>query len=142
MNLIRTYSELIKFPTLEERYKYLRIGGKVGEDTFGYDRLINQIFYRSQEWKDTRREIILRDNACDLGVDGYDILGRVIIHHMNLVTKEDILSKKEWLMDPEYLVCVSIGTHNAIHYGDESKLPISPIPRCRNDTCLWKGGAI
>lgn len=138
MEKIRTYSELIKFPTFLERYKYLKIGGTVGRETFGYDRWINQIFYNSSKWKDARRRVMIRDNGCDLGVEGYDIFGHFAIHHMNPVSKEDIINKKDWIFDPEYLILVSLDTHNAIHYSDESKLPIVPVPRCRNDTCPWK----
>lgn len=112
--------------------------GRVGEDTFGLDRYLNQQFYKTREWKRLRDELIIRDNGCDLGVDGYDIHGRVIIHHMNPITKDDILNQTDYLMNPEYLICTTHNTHNAIHYGDESLLILDPIVRTKNDTCPWK----
>lgn len=136
--MIKTYSELMSLPTFEERYRYLRIGGKVGEDTFGFDRYLNQIFYKSDEWKSVRNEIIVRDCGCDLGMSDREIYGRIYIHHMNPITKEDILSRSEYLLDPEYLICTSKTTHDAIHYGDESLLITAPIERRKNDTCPWK----
>ena len=136
---IRTYSELMELKTFEERFRYLKLDdGRIGEDTFGYDRYLNQMFYRSPEWKKLRDELIVRDNGCDLGVEGYDIWGRVIIHHMNPISKDDILSRSDMLMNPEFLICTTHNTHNAIHYGDESKLIIAPIERTKNDTCPWK----
>ena len=135
---IRTYSELITIPTFEERFKYLQLKGSVGKDTFGYDRYLNQLFYQTIEWKRLRRDLIIRDCGCDLGVEGYEIHGRIIIHHMNPITKEDLLDRTDYLMNPEYLICTTHSTHNAIHYGDESLLVIAPIVRSKNDTCPWK----
>lgn len=135
----RTYSELITLPTFEERFKYLQLNGAVGRDTFGFDRYLNQYIYqRSQRWKSVRDKIIVRDNGCDLGVEGYSIYGRIIIHHMNPISVEDILSDRDWIFDPEFLICVSHRTHNAIHYGDESLLPQTLIERTKNDTCPWR----
>ena len=135
----RTYSELITLPTFEERFKYLQLNGAVGRDTFGFDRYLNQYIYqRSQRWKSVRDKIIVRDNGCDLGVEGYSIYGRTIIHHMNPISVEDILSDRDWIFDPEFLICVSHRTHNAIHYGDESLLPQTLIERTKNDTCPWR----
>lgn len=136
--MIRTYSELILLPTFEERFKYLKLNGSVGADTFGFDRYLNQQFYRSEEWKRIRGDVILRDNGCDLGVDGYQIFGRVLIHHLNPIRKEDIQSLSEFLMNPEYLICTTHRTHNALHYGDESLLTTSPVKRFKNDTCPWR----
>ena len=135
---IKTYSELMQLPTFRERYRYLRLGGRVGEETFGFDRYINQMFYKSEQWLSIRDEIIIRDNGCDLGVEGHDINSRIIIHHMNPLTKEDILEQSEFLLDPEYLICVTKSTHDAIHYGDESLLITAPVERRPNDTCPWK----
>lgn len=135
----RTYSELITLPTFEDRFKYLQLNGAVGRDTFGFDRYLNQYIYqRSQRWKSVRDKIIVRDNGCDLGVEGYSIYGRIIIHHMNPISVEDILSDRDWIFDPEFLICVSHRTHNAIHYGDESLLPQTLIERTKNDTCPWR----
>ena len=135
---IRTYSELILLPTFEERFEYLRLDGKVGEDTFGFDRYLNQLFYRSQEWKKIRDYVIIRDNACDLGVEGYGIYSKVLIHHMNPITARDIEKRTDLLLDPEYLICTTHNTHNAIHYGDENLIIKTPIVRTKNDTCPWK----
>lgn len=135
---IKTYSELSLLPTFQERYQYLRLDGQVGEDTFGFDRYLNQTFYRSQKWKQIRDFVILRDNGCDLGVPGFEIYERIIIHHMNPITVDDIRHGCESILDPEFLICVSHNTHNAIHYGDESLLITEPIVRTRNDTCPWK----
>ena len=135
---IRTYSELIKLPTFEERYRYLKLDGKVGEETFGFDRYLNQIFYKSKEWRSVRNHVILRDNGCDLGIEGREIHGRILIHHMNPITKEDILNRTDFLMNPEYLISTIDPTHNAIHYGDEDLLMKDPIERHKNDTCPWK----
>lgn len=136
--IIRTYSELITLPTYEERFKYLQLNGQVGKDTFGFDRYLNQNFYRSQEWKRLRDQIILRDNGCDLGVEGYEIHGRIIIHHMNPITIKDIADATEYLLNPEYLISTVHNTHNAIHYGDINQLCLGPIERKANDTCPWK----
>ena len=135
---IRTYSELILLPTFEERFEYLQLDGKVGEDTFGFDRYLNQLFYRSQEWKKIRDYVIIRDNACDLGVEGHDIYSKVLIHHMNPITARDIEKRTDLLLDPEYLICTTHNTHNAIHYGDENLIIKVPIVRTKNDTCPWK----
>lgn len=135
---IRTYSELILLPTFEERFEYLKLGGRVGEDTFGFDRYLNQKFYTSQEWKRIRDMIIVRDMGCDLGMEGYDIYGKIIIHHMNPITVRDIETASEWLLNPEYLICTTHETHNAIHYGDEQLIMKGPVIRRPNDTCPWK----
>lgn len=135
---IRRYSELMRIPTFEERFEYLRLDGQVGADTFGSDRYLNQIFYKSPEWKKIRDEIIIRDQCCDLAMPGYDIYGPVLIHHLNPITKEDILSRTDLLLNPEYLVCTIQSTHNAIHYGDANLLITNPIERKPNDTCPWK----
>lgn len=136
--MIRTYSQLVKLQTFEERYRYLRLDGAVGLDTFGFDRYLNQQFYKSQEWKSLRDKIIIRDNGCDLGVEGYEIHGRIYIHHMNPLTERDIRDRTEFLLDPRYLICVTHNTHNAIHYGDENLLITMPKERTPNDTCPWK----
>lgn len=135
---IRTYSELSKLLTFEERFRYLSLDGKVGEETFGFDRYLNQMFYRSQKWKAVRDYVIIRDNGCDLGVEGYEIHGRIIIHHMNPITIRDIEKESDFLLDPEYLITTVHNTHNAIHYGDENLLIKAPIERSKNDTCPWK----
>lgn len=134
----RTYSELITLPTFEERYRYLRIGGRVGEETFGFDRYLNQIFYKSKEWLSIRDQVIARDNGCDLGIPGREIHGRILIHHMNPITVEDILNRSDLLLNPEYLICTVKNTHDAIHYGDENLLNKDPIERTKNDTCPWR----
>lgn len=138
MQSIKTYSELSRLLTFRERYQYLRLDGRVGEDTFGFDRYLNQVFYRSQKWKTIRDFVILRDNGCDLGMPGFKIYGKIIIHHMNPITVEDIRHGSDSILDPEFLICVTHNTHNAIHYGDESLLITEPIVRTRNDTCPWK----
>ena len=135
---IRTYSELITIPTFEERFEYLQLKGSVGKDTFGYDRYLNQVLYRSPEWKRLRNQIIIRDCGCDLACDGYDIYGKVLIHHLNPITVEDVLARSRKVFDPDNLVCVSHNTHNAIHYGDMDLLATGPIIRTKNDTCPWR----
>lgn len=135
---IRTYSELITIPTFEERFEYLQLKGSVGKDTFGYDRYLNQVLYRSPEWKRLRNQIIIRDGGCDLACDGYDIYGKVLIHHLNPITVEDVLARSRKVFDPDNLVCVSHSTHNAIHYGDVDLLVTGPIIRTKNDTCPWR----
>ena len=135
---IRAYSELILLPTFEERFKYLQLNGRVGDDTFGFDRYINQNFYKSADWKRIRDQIIIRDNGCDLALEGYEIYGRILIHHMNPITAKDIGLNTEYLMNPEYLICVTHNTHNAIHYGDEKLLMKGPVVRTKNDTCPWR----
>lgn len=136
---IKTYSELIMIPTFEERFEYLKIGGRIGEQTFGSDRYYNQRFYRSAEWKRVRNEIILRDNGCDLGCPDRPIPGKIIIHHLNPIIIDDIDLSSEYLLNPDYLICVSHNTHNALHYGDKSLLPKDPVERRPYDTCPWKG---
>lgn len=136
--IIRTYSELITLPTFMERYKYLRIGGTVGADTFGFDRYLNQAFYKSEEWKSIRRHVIIRDCGCDLGIEGREIHERILIHHINPISEEDILGRSDFLLNPEYLISTSHRTHNAIHYGDDSILIDTPLERRKNDTCPWK----
>lgn len=135
---IKTYSELKTLSTFKDRYNYLRLDGIVGEETFGFDRYMNQVFYRSQKWKDVRDFVIIRDNGCDLGIEGHDIRGRILVHHMNPITLRDIERESEFLMDPEYLISTMHSTHNAIHYGDESLLITAPIERSKNDTCPWR----
>lgn len=139
MTMIRTYSELIKLETFEERYKYLKIGGKVGKETFGFDRYLNQLFYKDPEWLEIRDYVIVRDNGCDLGIPDIEIKGHAIyVHHMNPITKEDILTRSRYLLDPEYLICTSYLTHSAIHYGNEDLLIKNPVERFKNDTCPWR----
>lgn len=140
MKTIRTYSELILLPTYEERFKYLSLGGGVCDETFGYNRYLNQRFYNTPEWRRIRDKVIIRDNGCDLGVEGYEIprRGGIVIHHLNPITKEDILNRSDFLLNPEFLICVTRNTHNAIHYGDESLLVRAPIQRTPNDTCPWR----
>lgn len=138
MMTIKTYSELLTIPTFEERFEYLRLNGKVGEETFGFDRYMNQSFYRSPEWKRIRDFVIARDYGCDLGVDGREIYGRILIHHMNPISQDDILHSSDFLLDSEYLITVSHETHNAIHYGDVSLLSRAPVERTKNDTCPWR----
>lgn len=135
---IKTYSELSKLTTFEERYRYLRLGGRVGEATFGFDRWINQMFYKDPEWLKIRDEVIIRDNGCDLGIEGREIYSRIIVHHMNPITKADILDRSEFLLNPEYLICTVKNTHDAIHYGDENLLITLPMERNVNDTCPWR----
>ena len=135
---IRTYSELILLPTFKERYEYLKLGGKVGEETFGFDRYLNQKFYKSKEWRDIRDYVILRDNACDLGIEDREIHSRIIIHHMNPITKYDIINQTEFLTNPEYMICTLKRTHDAIHYGDDGILFGDVVIRTKNDTCPWR----
>lgn len=136
---MRTYTELITLPTIKERYEYLKLGGSVGAVTFGGDRIFNQKFYTSRKWKDVRRQIIIRDNGCDLGVEGFEINDRITIHHINPVTRNDIRNEDwEYLTNPEYLISCSYLTHQAIHYGDQNLLPQIPIERRPNDTCPWR----
>ena len=134
----KSYSELIRLPTFLERYRYLKISGRIGEDTFGYDRYLNQTLYRSAEWKRFRREIIVRDEGRDLGCEGYEIVGNTLVHHINSITIEDVLNRDPKIFDPENVICVSHNTHNAIHYGDENLLITEPVIRKPNDTCPWK----
>lgn len=138
--IIRTYSELITLDTFEDRFLYLKLDGSIGQDTFGFDRYLNQLFYRSPEWKQIRKFVITRDMGCDLAILDHEIINQqIIIHHMNPLTKEDIINKSDYLLNPEYLICTTKRTHNAIHYGDERLLdPIIPIVRTKNDQCPWK----
>ena len=136
--IIRTYSELVQLPSFEERFAYLKLEGFVGKETFGFDRYLNQMLYRSQKWKKLRDEVIIRDNGCDLGVDGYTIYGKIIIHHINPISKEDIEKETAYLYNPEFLITTTISTHNAIHYGTEKLISTQPIERRKNDTCPWK----
>ncbi len=136
--MIRTYSELIKLKTFKDRFEYLKLDGIVGEETFGFDRYMNQIFYKSREWTSVRRAVIIRDNGCDLGVEGYEIHGKILIHHMNPINLSDIVHKTDELLNPDYLITTVLSTHNAIHYGNASLLPALPIERRVNDTCPWK----
>ena len=138
ITIIRTYSELSKLKTFEERYRYLRLNGKVGEETFGFDRWLNQRFYKDPEWLSIRDKVIIRDNGCDLGIKDRKITGRIIVHHMNPITKEDILRRSDFLLNPDYLICTVKNTHDAIHYGDDSLLINEFVERSRNDTCPWR----
>lgn len=133
----RTYSELIQFDSLEDRFKYLRLSGFVGDSTFGFDRYINQRFYTSSQWRSLRHHIIARDNACDLAVDGHEIFNRILIHHMNPITADDIMHGDDDILDPEFLITTTHKTHNAIHYGDERLLPRPLVSRTPGDTKLW-----
>lgn len=134
---IRTYSELRRIETFEERYKYLQLSGSVGNSTFGFERHLNQKFYTSTEWRNIRHHVIVRDNACDLGIEGYEIHDKIIIHHVNPMTPSDVVGGSSDILDPEFLVCVSHQTHNAIHFGDESLLQKPLIERRPGDTKLW-----
>lgn len=135
---IKTYSELIRLPTFLERFEYLKLCGQVGQETFGFDRYLNQSFYHSSEWRPIRDYVIARDLGCDLGVEGYEIHGRIYIHHMNPITAEDVKRATEFLTNPEYMICTTHNTHNAIHYGDASLLVTEPVERMPYDTCPWK----
>ncbi len=136
---IRTYSELITLPTFEERFEYLKLSGRVGDETFGRDRYLNQLLYqRSDEWRVVRRGVILRDNGCDFGCEGYEIYGQIIVHHMNPITIDDVLNLDPKVFDPEFLISTMHRTHNAIHYGNADLLITAPIKRRKNDTCPWR----
>lgn len=135
---IRTYSDLSKLTTFEDRYNYLRLNGFVGKETFGFDRYLNQVFYKSAKWRSVRDLVIVRDNGCDLGIEGREIYGKIIIHHMNPITIKDIEQESDFLLDPEFLISTVHETHNAIHYGDENLLIRTPIERKPNDTCPWR----
>lgn len=138
--IIRTYSELIALPTFEERFKYLELGGRVGEETFGFDRYLNQAFYKSDEWLAVRDYVIIRDHGCDLAMLDREIPNgvRILVHHMNPITMSDLINRSKYLLDPEYLITTIKNTHDAIHYGDESLLIQGPVVRTRNDTCPWR----
>ena len=139
--MIRCYSDLMRLNSFNDRFLYLQMNGSVGRDTFGFDRYINQRFYQSREWKRIRDQVILRDNGCDLGVEGYEIHERIYIHHMNPLLLEDIKTSSEFLLNPEYLITTTHATHNAIHYGDDGLLSrLTPVERTRNDTCPWRNG--
>ena len=136
---IRTYEELSKLKTFEERYEYLKLDGTVGEETFGYDRYLNQQFYKyDPDWKKIRDEVIFRDNGCDLGIEGREINGLILVHHMNPITKDDILNRSEYLLNPNYLITTIKSTHDAIHYGSSDLLMKDPVVRSKNDTCPWR----
>lgn len=135
---MRTYSELILLPTFEERFDYLKIEGSVGVETFGFDRYLNQVLYRSKEWRDVRDYVIIRDCACDLGIDGREIPVKPLVHHMNPISMEDIYNRNKNIFNPEYLITVSHKTHNAIHYGTKENLQLGIVERRPNDTCPWK----
>ena len=134
----KSYSELIRLPTYLERFRYLQINGAVGAETFGYDRYLNQILYRTGEWKRFRRDIILRDNGCDLACKDYEIFGRILVHHINPITVDDVLNRDPKIFDPNNVITTTLDTHNAIHYGDERLLVMDPIVRTKNDTCPWR----
>lgn len=136
--MIRCYKDLSRLESFMERYQYLKIHGKVGEETFGLDRYINQSLYKSQRWKNIRSQVIIRDNGCDLGIDGHEIDRYIVVHHMNPITLEDIEEERDVVFDPEYLICCTSRTHQAIHFGDEGLLPKDYVERRPNDTCLWR----
>ena len=136
---IKTYTELSQFTTFKDRFEYLKLNGQVGKDTFGFDRVFNQRFYRSREWRNCRNYVIDRDRGCDLGIDGFEIVGQnILIHHMNPISLEDLEKHTDLLLNPEYLISVTHNTHNAIHYGDSTLLVTAPIVRSPNDTCPWR----
>ena len=140
--IVRSYTELKTLLTFEERYEYLRLAGMVGESTFGFDRYLNQKLYRSRQWKTVRNDVIIRDNGCDLGIEDRQIVDKIIVHHMNPLILDEVDERDEDIFNPEFLICVSPMTHNAIHFGDDSLLPKSQVvERMPNDTCLWKGGS-
>lgn len=136
--MIRTYSEVIRIPDFYERYRYLRLVGRVGEETFGWHRYLNQALYKTKRWRQIRDKVIVRDEGCDLAHPDYEIGGRIIIHHLNPITIEDLENESDLVYDPEFLICVSDFTHKAIHYGDENLLPSLPVRRCAGDTCPWR----
>lgn len=139
IRMIRTYSELIKLQTFEDRYNYLKLNGQVGLDTFGFDRYLNQVFYLSPEWRKVHDAVVVRDFGCDLGIEGREIAKWATVHHMNPITVEDIVRRRDWILDPEFLITSSQNTHKAIHYGDESLLVLDVSERKPNDTCPWRG---
>jgi hypothetical protein len=136
--MIRCYRQLKRIKTFEERYEYLRVSNLVGQATFGFDRYLNQMLYTSDRWKETRSKIIIRDNACDLGIDDREIYDRILVHHMNPLTIEDVEEDRDEIYDPEYLICTTKNTHDAIHFGNKSTLYQLPKERTRHDTCPWK----
>lgn len=135
---MKSYRELLTFSTFKERYEYLRLNGIVAQETFGYERYLNQTLYRSKEWKSFRQQIIIRDCGCDLALEDYTIYGKILIHHLNPITVRDVIDRSSAVFDPDNVVCVSFDTHNAIHYGDASLLVTLPPERTVNDTCPWK----
>lgn len=137
MTMVRTYSELFELKTFEERFEYLRLGGITGIATFGFDRWINQSFYKSREWQSVRNEVIIRDEGCDLGIPGYEIHFGLLVHHMNPLSLTDLEHGEEWITDPNFLITTTLRTHNAIHYGNIKLLPRGPVVRQRGDTTLW-----
>lgn len=138
MKRLRRYSELVQLKAYDERFRYLKMSAQVGQSTFGFERYLNQSFYKSREWQDIRHEVIIRDNGCDLGVEGYDIFDKILIHHMNPITQIDILERNPDILNPEFLICVNHRTHNALHFGDETILKDVIIERTPWDTCPWK----
>lgn len=135
--MIRTYSELSRLNTFDERFEYLKLDGKVAKPTFGFERYLNQLFYTSGPWREARDKVIIRDNGCDLGLDGYEIFGRIYVHHMNPITAEDIRLRRPWILDPEFLICVSWDTHQAVTFGDKNLLTKLMVERRPGDTKLW-----
>lgn len=135
--MIRTYSELSRLKTFDERFEYLKLDGKVAQPTFGFERYLNQLFYTSAPWREARDKVIIRDNGCDLGLDGYEIFGRIYVHHMNPITAEDIRLRRPWILDPEFLICVSWDTHQAVTFGDKNLLTKLMVERRPGDTKLW-----
>lgn len=135
--MIRTYSELSRLKTFDERFEYLKLDGKVALPTFGFERYLNQLFYTSGSWREVRDKVIIRDNGCDLGLDGYEIFGRIYVHHMNPITAEDIRLRRPWILDPEFLICVSWDTHQAVTFGDKNLLTKLMVERRPGDTKLW-----
>ena len=135
---MRNYRELSRLKTFDERFEYLKIGGLVGESTFGFERYLNQTLYNSSRWRRLRNQIIIRDNGCDLGVEGYEIHGIIIVHHMNPISVDDLKDFSDDIFNPEYLICVSLMTHNSIHYGDKSLILQEPVERRPGDTCPWR----
>lgn len=134
----RRYSEVIKIPTFEKRFEYLKLNGQVGEMTFNGHRYLNQKLYQCYEWLSIRRQVIFRDNGCDLAFDGYNIIDKILVHHINPITIGDVVERRPCVFDLENLICTSFETHNAIHYGDKNLLKMEPIIRKKNDTCLWR----
>lgn len=135
---IRTYSELKELKTFSERFEYLKLGGSVGESTFGFDRYLNQKFYLTPEWKKVRNEVILRDSGCDLGDPDHPLFCKLLIHHMNPITADDIIQRKDYILNPDFLITTCLDTHNAIHYGTSALLSSLPVERTPNDTCPWR----
>lgn len=136
--MIRRYRDLRSLTDIRDRFDYLKLGGQVGSSTFGFDRYLNQTFYKSREWQQARQAVILRDCGCDLGIEGYEIGRGLVVHHMNPITIDDVLARRDEIFDPEFLICVSDRTHKAIHYGDAGLLPKEPVQRRAGDTCLWR----